>query len=80
MARIVKVGGTTKLSSKNQVTIPTSVLRESNIEAGDRLMVRGESPGRVVLERVDDVVSEFGGALTGRIDRDLLGELDSEWD
>lgn len=79
MARIVKVGGSTRLSSKNQVTIPTAVLAETQLSAGDRLVVTGDGQGRVVLERVDDVVSEYSGALTGRLDSRLLEELNDEW-
>lgn len=79
MARIVKVGGSTRLSSKNQVTIPTAVLAETQLSAGDRLVVIGDGHGRVILERVDDVISEYSGALTGRLDSRLLEELNDEW-
>lgn len=80
MSRIVKVGGATKVSSKNQVTLPVAVLAETGIETGDRLVVVGAGSGRILLERVEDLVEEYAGALTGRIDREALELLDSEWD
>lgn len=80
MPRIVKQGGTTRLSSKHQVTIPAAVLVESGLRAGDRIVVAGGGPGTVILQRVEDLVEEYAGALTGRIDRKALELLDSEWD
>ena len=41
MARKVKdaVGGTTRISTKNQITIPVAALREAGLGPGDRLEV-----------------------------------------
>ena len=80
MSRVVKVGGTSRISSKNQVTLPVAILNETGLEAGDRLIVTGSGPGRVTLERASDVIDEFAGALTGRSPRTILEELDREWD
>lgn len=68
------------MSSKNQVTIPTAVLAETQLRPGDQLLVSDDGKGRVLLERVDDVVAEYSGVLTGRLDSRLLDELDDEWD
>lgn len=80
MSRVVKVGGTSRISSKNQVTLPVAVLNETGLETGDRLIVTGSGPGRVTLERASDVIEEFAGIFTGLMDRGLLDELDAEWD
>lgn len=72
--------GTSTISSKNQVTIPTKALRSAGLEAGDRVVARSDGAGRVILEREHDAVAEFAGALTGLYEPDELDELRSEWD
>lgn len=72
--------GATRISSKNQITIPADALRSAGLEVGDRVVAHADGAGRVILEREHDVVAEFAGALTGAY---LPGELDnlrSEWD
>jgi len=72
--------GSSKISSKNQITIPSDALRGAGLEVGDRVVAHADGAGRVILEREHDVIAEFAGALTGVY---LLGELDdlrSEWD
>jgi bifunctional DNA-binding transcriptional regulator/antitoxin component of YhaV-PrlF toxin-antitoxin module len=69
-----------KISSKHQVTIPLDAMRQAGFETGDRVVARAEGPGRVVLERDDDVVAEAAGMLTGVFRRDDLGTLRDEWD
>ena len=71
--------GTTRISSKHQVTIPTDALIAAGLEAGERLVARAEGPGRVVLERERDVLGEFAGALTGVYEPDELAKLRDEW-
>lgn len=71
--------GATRISAKHQVTIPTDALRGAGLEAGERVVARAEGPGRVVLEREEDVVSEFAGALTGAFRAGELDELRDEW-
>ena len=72
--------GASRLSAKNQVTIPVDALREAGIEAGDLLQARADGPGRIVFERADDVVASLAGALTGTYDPDELDALRDEWD
>lgn len=72
--------GTSRVSSKHQVTIPTDALRAAGLEVGERLVARAEGPGRVVFEREVDVLAEFAGALTGVYAPDELSELRDEWD
>jgi hypothetical protein len=50
------------------------------LEAGERLVARADGPGRVVLEREDDVLAEFAGALTGVYVELEIESLRNEWD
>lgn len=52
-----------KVSSKNQVTIPVGVLRTAGINAGDGVVIRGAGSGRIELERAEDLVQRFAGSL-----------------
>ena len=72
--------GTSRISSKHQITIPTDALRGAGLAAGDRVSARADGAGRVILERELDVVSEFAGALSGVYQYDELDQLRSEWD
>lgn len=69
----------TRISSKHQVTIPATTLRAAGLRVGERLVARVEGPGRVLLEREADVLSEFAGRLTGVYERDELDRLRNEW-
>jgi bifunctional DNA-binding transcriptional regulator/antitoxin component of YhaV-PrlF toxin-antitoxin module len=71
--------GSSRISAKHQVTIPVDALRAAGLEAGERVVARAEGPGRVVLEREDDVLAEFAGALTGVYRRGELDALRGEW-
>ncbi|MGB6059467.1 MAG: AbrB/MazE/SpoVT family DNA-binding domain-containing protein [Microthrixaceae bacterium] len=71
--------GTSRISSKHQITIPTDALRRAGLEVGDRLVARSDGAGRVILEREHDVIGEFAGALTGVYQQDELDDLRSEW-
>ena len=52
-----------KVSSKNQVTIPVATLRAAGLRPGDVVRVEAEGAGRVVLTRVDELVSRHAGSL-----------------
>ena len=71
--------GTSRISSKHQITIPADALRAAGLEAGERVVARADGPGRVVLQREVDVVDEFAGALRGVFRRDELDTLRDEW-
>lgn len=68
----------TRLSSKNQVTIPVAVLAETGVKSGERLRVVAAGPGRITLERVDNPVDRFAGALSGLFPPGFLEELRAE--
>lgn len=69
-----------KISEKHQVTIPIAEMRIAGLEAGERVIARADGPGRVVLEREEDVLESFSGSLTGVFDHGILEQLRNEWD
>ena len=69
-----------RISSKHQITIPAQALREAGLSVGERVVARVEGPGRVVLERADDILEEYAGALSGVFKADELERLRDEWD
>lgn len=73
--------GVTRLSAKNQVTIPVSVLAKTGVKAGDDLRVEAAGPGRIVLVRAKDPLEELFGSVGGDVYPDrYLEELRGEWD
>ena len=72
--------GTSRVSSKHQVTIPTDALRAAGLEVGERLVAHADGPGRVVFERETDVLAEFSGALSGIYEPNELAVLRDEWE
>jgi bifunctional DNA-binding transcriptional regulator/antitoxin component of YhaV-PrlF toxin-antitoxin module len=75
-----RVKGQTKLSSKHQVTIPVSALRDAGVRVGDVLRVEADGAGRLVLTRVDEHLARNGGRLAtvGRLGKAVEG-LREEW-
>jgi bifunctional DNA-binding transcriptional regulator/antitoxin component of YhaV-PrlF toxin-antitoxin module len=57
--------GMTRLSSKNQVTIPVDSLAEARIRPGDDLRVEVAGDGRIVLIRDRDLLNELAGSVPG---------------
>jgi bifunctional DNA-binding transcriptional regulator/antitoxin component of YhaV-PrlF toxin-antitoxin module len=72
--------GTSRISSKHQVTIPADALRAAGLEIGERVVAHAEGPGRVVFEREVDVLAELSGTLTGVYEPGELTRLRDEWD
>lgn len=72
--------GRCRVSSKNQVTIPVDALRNAGLQPGDHVIARVDGPGRVILEREEDVVERYAGVLTGLYDPSYLADLRAEWD
>jgi AbrB family looped-hinge helix DNA binding protein len=69
-----------RVSRKNQITIPVDVLRKAGLAAGDDVVIRAAGSGRVEVERADDLVQRFAGSLpNGTYLAGHLDELRDEW-
>lgn len=69
-----------KLSTKNQVTIPARVLRELGIKPGDELLVYVEDH-RIIAEPVEsrrERVMRYAGSMV--YPKGYLEELRNEWE
>ena len=44
------------------------------------VIARTDGPGRVVLEREEDVLERFSGPMTGVFERGILEQLRNDWD
>jgi bifunctional DNA-binding transcriptional regulator/antitoxin component of YhaV-PrlF toxin-antitoxin module len=75
-----RVKGQTKVSAKNQVTIPVGALRDAGVRTGDVLKVEADGAGRLILTRVDEALGRFSGQLAsgGRLGKTVEG-LREEW-
>jgi bifunctional DNA-binding transcriptional regulator/antitoxin component of YhaV-PrlF toxin-antitoxin module len=69
-----------QISPWHQVTIPLEAMRSAGLSAGDRLTVRVDGPGRLVLECEMDILELFAGVLTGVYEAETLSRLRGEWD
>lgn len=49
----------TRISPGHQITIPSTPFRVAELRPGDRLHVRAEAPGRVVVERLKETQAEL---------------------
>ncbi len=77
-ARIRRPRGS-RISSKNQVTLPVAVLRSAGLKPGDVVRLDARGPGEVALIRVPDVLATFAGSLRGVYPAGYLDELRREW-
>lgn len=80
----VKRVRTTKVSSKNQVTLPVAALRAAGVGPGDVLRVEAEGDGvfRLVRERDPwwELFEEAAGSDLGITTREELEEMRDEWE
>ena len=75
----VRQRGQTRLSAKNQATIPVAALRRAGLKAGDELSVDSAGAGRIVLTRVEETIAAYAGRLTGVYPKGSLQKLRREW-
>ncbi|MGI8461932.1 MAG: hypothetical protein ACR2OC_09910 [Solirubrobacterales bacterium] len=85
MSKEVKVRrrkGWTRLSRKNQVTIPVAALEKAGVEPGDLLCAESPRSGEILLrtEGRGDWLSEYSGSMTGVYESGYLEKLRQEWD
>lgn len=64
-----------RISSKNQVTLPVAVLAKAGIRAGDEVSVTSDALGRIVLERRLNPWEKWAGAFPGAFPPGFLEEL-----
>jgi bifunctional DNA-binding transcriptional regulator/antitoxin component of YhaV-PrlF toxin-antitoxin module len=71
--------GHTRISRKNQATLPVDALRQAGLKPGDELVVEAAGAGRIVLVLVEDLVDRHAGKAPGVYPPDYLRELRDEW-
>jgi bifunctional DNA-binding transcriptional regulator/antitoxin component of YhaV-PrlF toxin-antitoxin module len=80
----VKRTPTTKVSRKNQITLPVAALREAGVGPGDVLRVEVVSDGvfRLIRERDPwwELFKETAGSDLGITTREELEEMRDEWE
>lgn len=68
---------TSRISAKNQVTLPVDALRKTGLGPGDEVEVEAVGPGKLVLVRADDVIAKYAGTLS--YPEGYLERLRDEW-
>ena len=77
--------GYTRLSPKNQVTIPADTVERVGLVPGDELRVESDRAGRIVMSRPQDVerrlrtLADLEGRFTGVWEPGDLDRLRDEW-
>jgi hypothetical protein len=67
-----------RISAKNQITIPVAALEESGLSAGERVSVEPLGEGELRVRRSTLTFKDAFGALTGAYPPDYLARLDAE--
>ena len=68
-----------KVSSKNQVTIPVEAMRSAGLRAGDEITVRAVGVGEIVVATTGSRVRRHAGIATGIYEDGELDRLRDEW-
>lgn len=71
--------GRTRISAKNQISVPVDALRRAGLKTGDELRVERATPGRIVLVRAERPLEHFAGSLRDAYPPGYLAELRGEW-
>jgi bifunctional DNA-binding transcriptional regulator/antitoxin component of YhaV-PrlF toxin-antitoxin module len=71
---------TTRLSAKNQITIPVDVLRKAGFKVGDAINCTVDEDGKILLAKPINPMLQFAGIFSGMYDGfDLRADRDA-WD
>ena len=79
-AKVKRRSGVTRVSRKNQVTLPVAALAKAHVRAGDELRVTVEARGKILLEQDEDPLDKFVGTVPGLSAATDLAALRKEWD
>ena len=71
--------GHTRISRKNQATLPAEALRQAGLKPGDELVVEAAGAGRIVLVRAVDLIEKHAGKAPGVYPAGYLNQLRDEW-
>ncbi|HEV2952571.1 MAG TPA: AbrB/MazE/SpoVT family DNA-binding domain-containing protein, partial [Candidatus Dormibacteraeota bacterium] len=55
----------TRVSTKNQVTLPVGALKAAHLKSGDQVRVEVSGEGRILLVREQDILDRFIGSIPG---------------
>lgn len=72
--------GFTRVSSKNQVTIPIDALLVAGLRSGDTVMIEAKATGEIILRREEDPLERYYGSMTGMFPPNYLRDLRDEWE
>jgi antitoxin component of MazEF toxin-antitoxin module len=67
-----------RISAKNQVTIPVAALEEAGLHAGEQVRVESTGNGELRVRRAAVAFEDAFGALTGTFPPGYLEKLDAE--
>ena len=70
--------GMSRISSKNQVTIPVTALEEAGLHPGDQVLIEALGDGELRIRRGAFNFDDAFGALTGVYPPGYLEQLDAE--
>lgn len=71
---------TTRLSSKNQVTLPVEIIRKAGFKVGDTINCTVNKDGKIELSPPENPMLQFAGMFTGLYEGfDLRADRDA-WD
>lgn len=68
----------TKISSKNQITLPVAMMNELDLFKGQNIWMEIEKRKIVIKAAKKDIIDEIAGSLTKYVDPNLLGLSDKE--
>ena len=72
--------GFTRMSRKNQVTLPVDVVMRSGLKPGDSIVVELKTTGEIILRPEVDPLDKFIGIFDGMYPPASLDELRDEWE